>query len=664
MDNNNYNNYKSINFKLRSEKSDSDLKPLISTTATNSLLRRTRKISSDLQKSRPLKRASSLTYRVFTPTQMVMPDDPPRNQNILTESTKQQIRERQNPSPSYVNKIKKRFGSLRRTSSSLSENYISAQASSSSSSLASLIEPFKSENFTVNKLVSPPSSPIDGSENESDEFDTSCFSHSSISDTRNTSFQFSNVSSSCETSPTISNKRIPKYEPFFNNFVNKDILLDVDIDDDYNNHLNTFGEILETDFNFIKKTHPIFEIPEILEIILRHVAHDYTDNIPTEPKLIRRPPLSYNHSLIIYGEEKGKQIWKRTVSNSSETSISNSNTNSNSNPNSIIKKNPNLYNFLFVNKQWYLTMLSILNENLYFNTDSQFENYTSALCTSNPVTPEPFSLVLHKIKSPQSIVDIFSNHISSRRLKWLEFYICPTILPPLNFISSSLKKLVLPGCRSLNDDHLKSLIMKTPELVHLDIRACDQITDASLYFIANNCSKLELLNCGRHTRGELISDASIGYIARNCPIRTIGLAGCGISDWAIWELALHCGSNLERLSLNYCQKLSDVGICRVLKAGLIENLSVLEIRGLNLKDLREIANWKKRRSNQGYKVLVEACEVIDKMIREVEIAINLEINNRMVTDINQWLEVSDDENEDGDVDYRQFLSDRRRMVQS
>ena len=689
------NSNKLVSHKVRSENSKSCLK---TSTSSSSLLGRTRKISSESQKSRPLKRATSLSYRVFTPTQMVIPTDLSlnRSQSLFNRPSKTQLAESKktpavssNCSSTCVSKFRRRLRSLKRSSSSTSLPSLHRLPNgSSSSNLSSPIEALKSEGFSVNNLVSPPSSSVESSENESEEPDTSCFSHSSNSDTRDSSFQFShnvlNTSSSCESSPASPEKKFPKFKFNFGGYLNRDILEDVhaeadtELDDIYDSE-NDLGMIndLPTLASFTstahsdngkdkqKQCHQIFEIPEILEIILRHVAHDYTDKIPVEPKMNRRPPLSYNHSLMIYGEERGKKIWSRTVSGSSMNSLPSATCEFKSGVlTSEVKKNPNLYNCLFVNRNWYFTMLSILNENLFFKTDSQFENFTSSLCTSDIITPEPFSLVLHKIKSPQSVMDIFATQISSRRLKWLEFYICPAILPPINFISHSLKKLALPGCRSLTDDHLKLLVSKAPKLLHLDIRACDQITDASLYFTALNCPKLEMLNCGRHTRGELISDVSIGMIAKHCQIRTIGLAGCGISDWAVWELALHCGSRLKRLSLNYCWKLSDVGICRVLRAGLMETLSVLEVRGLALNDVRDIVHWKRRRSNNKHTVLIEACENLDRMMRNVETQLDLEISSRIFNDIDHWLQASEDESEGGDVDYRRFLNERRAIQQA
>lgn len=67
-------------------------------------------------------------------------------------------------------------------------------------------------------------------------------------------------------------------------------------------------------YNYIKpSTHAIFEIPEILEIILNYVGHDNEEKIPKEPTLSRRAPLSYNHAVLIHGVENGGKVWQRSI---------------------------------------------------------------------------------------------------------------------------------------------------------------------------------------------------------------------------------------------------------------------------------------------------------------------------------------------------------------
>ena len=686
--------------KIRASSSNIASSTLKRSPTSTSLLSRTRKISAELKLSRPLKRATSLSYRVFTPTEMEIPPT-----SVIRKGPDINASPQLTSKPTYGRRLKKRFRSLRRISvtpenSNFYNLPISASSSSNSvdSNIPSPYENFTCENFAVNRpnLASPPSSPrryVEGAsegglqyndeDDEEERCDTSCFSTNSGNFTRDTSYNLSsfNNSTSCESSP-VSKKSLVfkpiltdifKPNPLFTTEIVADGQDDVDMEADIDCNYGDLLTLKKFHTSSICSNHKlipnrkqpvspiIFQIPEILELILRNVAYDDIKSIPTEPKMHRRPPLSYNHSLLMYGEKDGRKVWDRTVSNMSIPSLANGtpyNSTSKINNLSVLgnngRKNANLYNCLFVNKQWHYTMISIINENLHFQTEGQFENFTSKCITASETnlsdTPEPQSLIIHKVKTTQSIVDIFASQVSPRRLQWLEFYICPNILPPISFSTPSLKKLVLPGCKLLNDDHLKLLVSKAPGLKHLDIRACDQITDSSLYYIAHNCPELELLNCGRHRRGELITDISIGLIAKKCPIKTIGLAGCGISDWSVWELALHCGGNLERVSLNYCWKLTDVGVCKAAKTGLLDNVSVLEIRGVQLTDVKELVNWKRRKLGSGRKVLIEACEKIDTMIKNYEEQVQREMNSRMLQDIERWANGEDGGDTEDDVD--------------
>lgn len=378
-----------------------------------------------------------------------------------------------------------------------------------------------------------------------------------------------------------------------------------------NYQFNPKLDSLLDDLNYIYSTpsrrepHQIFKIPEILDIIIRYVNEDV--EIPQEPAMIKRSPSSLNHAVIQYGESIGPKIWNQSGNGDNALNITTK------------KINKNMYNCLLVSKVWNFVTIQILNDYIYITNSTQLENLTSTLLTNSTTKSIgnfdkvlPKSIILHKVKTHQSMVDLFLNNVNGMNLNWLEFYICPNIQPNLSIITKSLKKLVLPGCSMLNDDDLNSILMKAPNLTHLDLRACNLITDASIYFIGEYCKDLQLLNCGRHTNGELITDASIGNVIKNCQLKTVGLAGCGISDWSIWELAIKNGKHLQRLSLNYCWKLTDLGICKTLRARLFENLSVLEIKELNIANPTEICLWKREVELNGQKIILEACEALDE----------------------------------------------------
>lgn len=615
--------------------------------SSTSLLGRTRKISSELP--RPLKRSTSLTYRVFSSNQ--------------TTTSNVASRPDLNKSSSLKN-IKRRFKASISRSSSISK----FKSSSSTKSLSTM---FTTNEFNLENIVSPPSSPTFSNTNSDNDNDndndnvndndnddasnTSIFSHSSNSgmNSRDTSYNFStftksNISSN-ESSP-IKENSILKFKPLLHDFLNSNIFLNEIENDDYfmfdennDDDLLTLKSISKFQQQRSPSPHKIFQIPEIVEIILRFISVDDEVNKSSEPKMVRRPPLSYNHSILMHGKEDGEKIWNKTISSQNIPT-----------PTLSISKS-NLFNCLLVNKQWYFVINQILNENLNFKNDEQVKNFNHKSNNNKNFKPEPYSIIFNKLKSSQLTIDEFSTNINPRRLNLIEFYICPTLLPPIDLISDSLNELVLPGCKKLTDHYLKIIISQTPNLKNLDIRACELITDASLYFLSKNCPKLEILNCGRHKRGEFITDISIGLIVKNCPIKTIGLAGCGISDWTIWEIAINCGLNLERLSINNCWKLTDLGICKVLKAELIENLKVLEIRNLNLQDLNEIVRFKKRCKFNNFKTLIEGCERIDNLMIETENRINLKLREKLLFDLNQWVNNNDDLRAD-DMAYTRFLN--------
>ncbi|VEU23019.1 DEKNAAC104083 [Brettanomyces naardenensis] len=433
--------------------------------------------------------------------------------------------------------------------------------------------------------------------------------------------------SSCDTSPEtppngVRNDGIPRFRPLFGK--KKDSV-----------RRNLLSELITE-----VPAATIFGIPEILEIIIKYVGYDDKTRIPREPIVTRRPPLSYRHSVLIHGPDQGAKIWRRSISNSSISSVVNPQHRKRA-------RSCNLYNCMMVNHLWFAVTREILNENVFFESDDQISKFNP-----NHREIKCKTLVLHKLRTTrQSQVDNLAQNTNPVGLKWIEFYICPKLTPPVSLCTEALVKLCIPGCRSISDDDLVSIIHKAPNLHTLDLRACEMITDASLYEVAQNCRALETLNVGRHLKGDLVSDHSICPIVRNCPIRTIGLAGCGITDRTIWELALLRGNRLERLSINHCCRLNDMGICQTIRRDMFKKLAVLEIRGLNLSDFRSVVEFKKRQLKRNITVLVESCEYLETKIRQTELQMDLEISNRIFSDIVDWL---NDENDEDDRNLAMF----------
>lgn len=113
-----------------------------------------------------------------------------------------------------------------------------------------------------------------------------------------------------------------------------------------------------------------------------------------------------------------------------------------------------------------------------------------------------------------------------QNLKWLEFYVCPRITPPLSWFDNlhKLEKLIIPGNKNIDDNFLLRLSQSIPNLKHLDLRACDNVSDSGVVCIALNCPKLKTFNIGRHRRGNLITSVSLVALGKYTQVETVGFA--------------------------------------------------------------------------------------------------------------------------------------------
>ncbi|KAH3681179.1 hypothetical protein WICPIJ_007874 [Wickerhamomyces pijperi] len=357
--------------------------------------------------------------------------------------------------------------------------------------------------------------------------------------------------------------------------------------------------------------HQIFDIPEILREIITHLDNDHT-TYPCEQPPLRRRPTSFEHALLICGNqyEEASKLWRET----SDTVID-------YNP----KKNT-IFNCLVVNKLWYSVTKSILTKKLFFSEESKWKHFVhqtnkESLDSSHGPLHRSVSntnlFILHKSKFVhQSELDQVAPQISGPSLQHLELYICPQVIPPLQlFTFKNLRNLILPGSKFLNDSNLSQISKFCPLLTSLDLRQCPLISDKSIYHVSKNCQLLNTLNLSRFTNSTLITDKSLYFITKYLRnIDTLGFAGCSITDRGICKLALYRSNTLKRLSLNNCPLLTDSSIPLLLKQGYFYNIVVLEIRyNEKITDLRPLVEYQdKQLNNEGVKVLIECCEVLQK----------------------------------------------------
>lgn len=404
----------------------------------------------------------------------------------------------------------------------------------------------------------------------------------------------------------------------------------------------------------------VLGIPEILNQILEYVD---MNGIPQERLQKRRRPMSLRHALLIYGDPTAA---KNAYHNGSP-SLPSTGMRSVSTPdvkaastveglgdgcldvsNSRKESKPTLLNCMLVNRLWYQVTSDVLFKRLHFKGNCAWEKFAIGVLEKDEgraldnVRCKPSILVLHKCAlANQPQIKTLSK--LGGKLQWLEFYTCPLIVPTLDLVSGGqLRKLVLPGCTNLTDKVLNVLTQQCPLLEHLDLRACDMVSDAGIRAVARNCPQLKMLNVGRTQRGELITYSSIKHIAKKTRIETLGLAGCHVDDRAMWALALYRGPFIQRLSLNNCLMLTNESVPKILR--YMRSLTVLELRGcVQITDVRPIVQFKRYRELQGHPPLIEGCEVFDLRMRETEWIMEIEISRQVAQDCMEWINQPDND---------------------
>lgn len=365
----------------------------------------------------------------------------------------------------------------------------------------------------------------------------------------------------------------------------------------------------------------IFEIPEIVHRILSFVDLQFT-RIPHEKTLTRRN-LTKKTSLINPRSDSGT-----------------------------------LYNCLFVNKLFCGIARELIYSRVLFDSDQKFQAAARMKCIFRS---KPTMIVLHKLfRSRQESMNAMTLNMDFSVLQWLEFYMCPKIAPSsAMFAHGTIRKLVITGLRVMDDTLLSAAARQSPNLEWLDLRACELVSDAGIYQVSKHCRRLTTINFGRKAHGRLVTDAAIvPLISSNRHLKTVGLAGCNISDRVVWTLAAACGASLERLSLNNCPFISDLLIAVVLQSTRypLPRLCVLELRGnTQLYKWLAVIAFKRRQNCRGIAVLVELCATLQERMSRQQREMDAKILRQIFCDIQEWVNCCDS---DTDMSYHQLLADR------
>ncbi|CCF58453.1 hypothetical protein KAFR_0E03010 [Kazachstania africana CBS 2517] len=380
------------------------------------------------------------------------------------------------------------------------------------------------------------------------------------------------------------------------------------------------------------QTHPIFRIPEILDNIIKHLSlHEKEAINLNENPFKRRAPETYQHALLLYKDEvKAKKVWDEVLKTKR---------------NSNFVYEPSLYNCLSVNKIWYRVALPYLQKELMFrdaNKLKRFGELSKGIYGKKKkfTSPNSFTLYkLHQVAPGDQIMEDIST-LPLQNVKTLQFYICPNILPPRSWfhVAQNLQKVILPGNRKINDRFLIEASLNLTNLKYLDLRACENVSDVGIVSIALRCKKLEFINLGRHSRGELITDVSLVALGKYTNIVTLGMAGCNITDNGLWDFAQRNGDNVKRLSLNNCKLLTNFSIPYLVGFNYFPNLAVLEIKNLvNIDDVKWLVKFMLWKKYSNHPLLIESCHRITKLLGIEEKKIKKTNAICALSDMSEWI---------------------------
>lgn len=353
-----------------------------------------------------------------------------------------------------------------------------------------------------------------------------------------------------------------------------------------------------------KRPHPIFEVKEVLENIIRFLDRREPS---TEEALYARQVK--RHSTF---ETETNRGWQRDHASSVKSSE--------------YFENSCLHNCLMVNKMWHTVTLNLLFKEICFRKSGHFEQFLVSYAKKCDKIGEPSSFILQNFpRSGQKNLNKIGGILNPDKIKWLEFYMCPYIIPPASWVSNfrSLERLIFPGNKLIDDRFLIEISFHTPNLRILDLRACDNMSDSGMVAVALKCPNLSSCNLGRRRCSQNITSVTVLALAKHTQIETLGLAGCNINDSGLWELARIRGKHVKRLSLNSCNLLTNNSLPLLFESNYFPNMLVLEIKNIpQIDDLRHIARYKNWKKCQGVPVLIDGCQRISCLLRYEEAKLN------------------------------------------
>lgn len=158
----------------------------------------------------------------------------------------------------------------------------------------------------------------------------------------------------------------------------------------------------------------------------------------------------------------------------------------------------------------------------------------------------------------------FSALAGLRELQALDVSSCLRVgdsLAPLCAASAgSLTSINVSGCSSITDGTLLTIVHHVgPRLQFLSVAGCDKLTEAAIGELNGaTCPRLTHLRLGKVPA---VTDAVLVDAVSTLPLKCLAVNGCvHVSDPGVAAVAAGCGGTLQRLSLEYCFRVTNVGL--------------------------------------------------------------------------------------------------------
>ena len=209
------------------------------------------------------------------------------------------------------------------------------------------------------------------------------------------------------------------------------------------------------------------------------------------------------------------------------------------------------------------------------------DNYIKVAPKTSPTWKAPVNFNIEKIKGDPTALSKFIRDLDLSQFK----HFTPEDLEAFLKFFPNITSLKLPP--DINNDHLKALASMT-KLQHLNLRACDGITDAGLVHLEGlkELHHLDLANCRQ------INGAGLVHLKDLKELHHLNLANCHrITNAGL--VHLKDLKELHYLNLTFCFQITDAGLVHLKDLKELHHLGLahcgISDRGLvHLEDLKEL----------------------------------------------------------------------------